>query len=279
MNVFITGASGYIGRHVALELVSRGHQVTGLARQESERTNFSREVEWCYANLSNFEGYWQTLEQSDAVIHCAMDYSSGQANSELDKEFVDRISTFSGIVIYTGNLFSTRSHGLLEEAPQPKSEHWRYQNEVAALNSSKDASVVRLGFVYGSSGGHFWDILSPGTVALFETQEVPDVVWPMVHVKDVARLYASILESKNRGVFHAFDGKRVRAREIIESARSVYEAHGISSSESQDYVQQLLQSSVITSNERSISTGWRPAYSGFTENAELAYLENSNRSL
>jgi len=274
MNVFLTGASGYIGRHVALELLSRGHKVVGLARQNSERTRYSDKVAWCYADLSDFDAYWDDLATSDAVVHCAMDYtSSGSENSDLDRAFVAKMSDFSGRFVYTGNLFSDRTEGILEESVRPNSKHWRYQNEETLLQNSILSSVIRLGFVYGSNGGYFWQILSPGTLAQIKGELIPDVMWPMVHVKDAASLYVSILESNKTGVFHAFDGKRVAAKEIIDSARAVYEAHRITSSESQDYIKGLLQSSILTSNDRSLSTGWHPAYSSFVENADLAYSE------
>ncbi len=35
MNVLITGATGYLGSHLALDLVARGHQVTAVARARS----------------------------------------------------------------------------------------------------------------------------------------------------------------------------------------------------------------------------------------------------
>ena len=280
MRVFLTGASGYIGKHVALELLTRGHQVIGLARTSSERTEYSTEIEWCHADLSSFSAYWKKLAVSDAVVHCAMDYSSsGSENSDLDRTFVNRMGDFSGHFVYTGNLFSDRQDGVLTEALRMNSEHWRYKNEVTVLGISSPASVIRLGFVYGGSGGYFWEILSPGTLAQMEGASIPDVFWPMVHVRDVASLYASVLESKKSGVFHAFDGMQIKASEIVESARLVYQSNGISESGSYDYIHGLLQTSIVTSNERSLSTGWQPYYSSFTENAELSFSEYRDRSI
>lgn len=280
MRVFLTGASGYIGKHVALELLSRGHEVIGLARKSSGSTNYSTEIGWRFADLSHFDEYWNDLAMSDAVVHCAMDYSSsGSENSELDRAFVARMTEFSGHFVYTGNLFSERKDGILDEALQTNSGHWRFRTEATALGTSNPASVIRLGFVFGGNGGYFWEILSPGTLAQLESESVSEVTWPMIHVRDVASLYASVLESNETGIFHAYDGKQVEAREIIESARSVYESHGISGSESNDYIQGLLQSSVLTSNQRSLSTGWQPNYSSFVENAELAYSEYKGRSI
>ena len=281
MKVFLTGASGYIGKHVALELVSRGHDVVGMARKASERTEYSKDVEWCYSDLSNFEQFWPLLESSDAVVHCAMDYSSsGSENSDLDAAFVSKMRTFNGHFVYTGNLFSDRQEGdiTLKEALRPNSTNWRYQSEVNVLKTSNAASIIRLGFVYGGVGGYFWEILSPGTVSELEIASIPKANWPMVHVRDVATLYASVLESGATGVFHAFDGMQNQAPEIIKIAHSTYVAHGVSSAEVRDYIQGLLKSSVLTSNERSLSTGWLPVYRSFREVAEESFAEFIDRT-
>ena len=277
MRIFLTGASGYIGRHVALELLSRGHEVIGLARKASQRTKYSATIEWCFADLSDFSAYWKQLLDSDAVVHCAMDYSSsGSENSDLDTSFVSRMSDFDGHFVYTGNLFSDRQKGILPESIQLKSGHWRFQNEERVIQGSKSASVIRLGFVYGASGGYFWEILSPGTLAKLKDSSIPDLLWPMVHVRDVATLYASVLESEASGILHAFDGMQSRASEIIDSARFVYQSRGVSESESHDDLHVLLHCSILTSNERSLATGWRPTYSGFSQHAEHSFSEYRN---
>ena len=41
MNIFITGAAGYIGGSVAVALIKSGHKVRGLVRSESR----AREIE------------------------------------------------------------------------------------------------------------------------------------------------------------------------------------------------------------------------------------------
>ena len=279
MKIFLTGASGYIGRHVALELLSRGHEVIGLARKKSERTAYSDEMEWCYSDLSHYDAYWSSLVNAEAVVHCAMGYTSeGTENFDLDQSFVHRMGDYQGHFVYTGNLFGERRSEGLEEAIKTESEHWRFQTEKSVMNQFNNAAVIRLGFVYGSSGGYFWDILSPGTLSQLDDASVPDAVWPMVHVRDVATLYANVLETKGRGVFHAFDGTNTSALEVIRSTREVYRSHGIAHETSHDYIHGLLQSSIVTSNMRSLDTGWKPACTTFRDCIENSYAEHENRS-
>lgn len=278
MKVFLTGASGYVGKHVALELLARGHAVTGLARKASDRTKYSDDVQWCYGDLTDSKAYLEPLMQCHAVVHCAMDYSSSGENSALDLQFVESLREYPGHLLYTGNLFSDRAQDSLPESPLLTSKHWRFRSEVAVLNRKSPSSVVRLGFVYGGTGGYFWQILSPGALAGLSQSDIPNVTWPMVHVRDVATLYALILERGATGVFHGYDGNEIVAAEVISHTRSLYESMGVCESESHDYINGLLQTSVRTSNHRSRSVGWRPMYPSFPESAEDAYLEFTNRS-
>ena len=273
MRVFLTGASGYVGSHVAMELLARGHEVIGLARQPSERTKYDAAVQWCFGDLSDPSTFWDQMEKVNAVVHCAMDYSASGENAELDRQFVDQMSEYEGHFVYTGNLFAHRSSTTLEESLIGDGENWRFQSEAAAMDRKGPSSVIRLGFVYGGKGGYLWEILSPGTLAGLESDSIPDVLWPMIHVRDVASLYATVLGAHGSGVFHAFDGERATAANIIKTARSIYESHGVTGTESHDYLMGLLKSSVETTNQRALSIGWNPEHSSFARNAALAYSE------
>lgn len=61
--ILITGASGFIGSHVARELSSRGHQVAALTRQPG-----AADVPWSWASWDVLD---QTTEAFDAIVHVA----------------------------------------------------------------------------------------------------------------------------------------------------------------------------------------------------------------
>jgi nucleoside-diphosphate-sugar epimerase len=72
MRVFLTGASGYVGRHVALELLRP--RVTGLARQPSVGPILPRSNGGVSLICATLRPTGQRVE-ADAVVHCAMGYS------------------------------------------------------------------------------------------------------------------------------------------------------------------------------------------------------------
>src|SRR5206468_3835776 len=76
MRVLVTGASGHIASAVIPELLSHGHQVTGLARSDAA----AAKVEALGADvrpgdLSDPEGLAAAARGADGVIHLAFDHS------------------------------------------------------------------------------------------------------------------------------------------------------------------------------------------------------------
>src|SRR6266498_3025862 len=72
MNLFVTGASGYIGGTVCSALVAAGHRVTGLARSEERAAALrARAIEPVLGTLADTSLLARLARDADAVINAA----------------------------------------------------------------------------------------------------------------------------------------------------------------------------------------------------------------
>jgi len=66
MKVLVTGASGFVGRHVCRRLLADGHEVTGMSRRPD---GLPEGVSFRAADISTGEGLADAVDGQDAVIH------------------------------------------------------------------------------------------------------------------------------------------------------------------------------------------------------------------
>lgn len=72
LKIFITGATGYIGEHLALQLVAQGNQVVALVRSEEKAKKLLEAgVECVIGDLGSREVIVAGMEGCDAVFHLA----------------------------------------------------------------------------------------------------------------------------------------------------------------------------------------------------------------
>ena len=72
MRVLVTGASGFIGRHLCRLLVRRGHAVTALVRRTSARGDLAESgVRFVHGDLSTGEGLDGAVIEADWIFHLA----------------------------------------------------------------------------------------------------------------------------------------------------------------------------------------------------------------
>jgi UDP-glucose 4-epimerase len=71
MNIVVTGAAGYIGGQIALQLRDAGHTVTGIDRRPLPR-HLQGTMNFVQADFDSDQSYVKIIaERPDAIIHCA----------------------------------------------------------------------------------------------------------------------------------------------------------------------------------------------------------------
>lgn len=229
MRVFVTGASGYIGRAVVAELRRRGHHVTGLVRsREAEHAVRQLGADCAFGGLAALDVLELAAREHDATIHTA--FSMTPDGVELERRALDallNVARDEHTFIYTSGawVYGDRGDAVVDEdaplAPIPLVA-WRPAHEERVLASaarSVRAIVVRPAVVYGDGGGIVGSLIAQAKAGPVKVVGSGTNRWPTVRVDALAELYAVALENPAaRGIYNAQRGAAVPYAEIARAA-------------------------------------------------------------
>ena len=236
MNVFLTGATGYIGSLVGEQLQAAGHTVVGLARTEAAADTLrQRGIEPLLGDLRDTETLAQAARATDGVIHTAFIHDFSDIEGAVNVEQTV-IAAFTNALAGSGKPFvATSGTGLLgdtgdriiddSETIMPKDAlASRAAAEQAILQAAQQnirSIALRLPiFVYGHGRSQFLPILiqdaQQAGVARFV--EPGDYQYSIIHVDDVAKLFVRALEKGQAGaVYHAVSESGISIKAIAEA--------------------------------------------------------------
>jgi nucleoside-diphosphate-sugar epimerase len=238
--VLLTGASGFIGRHAILPLVTRGYEVHCVSRTvKPDAIPDEKHVIWHNVNLldrNDMKILFDTVSPT-ALIHLAWDVTPGSylessnnfdwlvASLHLLKEFAES----GGIrAVYAGTCFEyDLRYGYCNENLTPTVPSTYYGSCKHQLQSISEKYADKKGF------GFAWGrIFYPYGPYEYPTRLVPSVIQSLLkdnpaqctdgnqirdflHIADVSDAFAAILDSEVIGIINIGSGKPVSIKELV----------------------------------------------------------------
>ncbi|WP_394824599.1 NAD-dependent epimerase/dehydratase family protein [Pendulispora albinea] len=218
MNIFVTGASGFIGGSVAAKLARSGHTVRGLERRAERAQELQKfGIEPVIGTLDDRARLIEQARWADAVINAADSDHRGAVEALLDG-----LEGSGKVLIHTSgsSIVGDASGGVLsndvyseDHLPEPtadKAPRVAIDRLVLAAKDRGIASTVLCNtLIYGHGLGVGRDSVQlPRLVAQARKSGVVRYVgpgtnvWSNVHIEDVVDLYLRVLEKKPRGAFY-----------------------------------------------------------------------------
>ncbi len=218
MNVFVTGAAGFIGGSIATGLVEAGHQVTGLVRSAEQAEELKGlGINAVIGTLDDQTLLAEQARAADAVINAASSDHRGAVEALLDalrgsnKVFLH--TSGSSIV---GDASGGKSSDVIyyeDNLPEPtvdKAARVAIDNLIlAAAKDGVNSAVICNTLIYGHSLGVKRDSVQlprllkqarkSGVVRHVGTGQN---IWSNVHIEDVVALYVLALSKNVPGTFY-----------------------------------------------------------------------------
>src|SRR5450755_2723089 len=156
-HVFITGATGYVGSRLIPLLLSRGHRVTALTRQESLR-KLPKDCEAVIGNALDGASYRHSIDGSDTFVQLVGVAHPSPAKS---RQFVE-IDLKSGLEAVQVASAAAVSHFVYVSVAHPAPVMKAYtgvrsQCEQVIEESGLNSTILRPWYVLGP--GHRWPYL------------------------------------------------------------------------------------------------------------------------
>ena len=293
MNVFITGATGYIGFNVAMAYRRAGHAVWGLTRSEQKAQLLARhEIRPVVGRMQEAARWASTAKNCSVLIHAAVDYQADTFALDLQTvEFllsVARQGPQPKTLIYTSGVWVYgNTRGALVDETTPLDPPKLVARRPAAEQMVLDAAgvrglVLRPGCVYGYQGGltGMWFAAAVKEKALTAVGDGGNR-WTVVHADDLADAYLRAGESGLRGeVFNITDrsrwsvGERLNAvaRVTAYTGKTTFIPVAEASKTMGDFAECLALDQHADSRKAVRLLGWQPKHGGFVDDAETYHL-------
>jgi dihydroflavonol-4-reductase len=242
MKIFLTGATGFVGFHVARELASQGATLRLLIRRTSN-TRFLESIggsaEMCVGDLAEPETLRSAMADCEAVVHVAADYrlwvrdpdAMYRANVAGTRKLLE-MAREAGVrrVVYTSSVATMgfRRDGLIVNEDTPVTlahmvghyKRSKFLAEQEALRAAETGQQVMILNPTTPIGSHDGKPTPTGRIFVdFLHRRFPaymDTGLNLVDVAEVARAHATALERGEPGRRYILGGENLTLKQILD---------------------------------------------------------------
>jgi nucleoside-diphosphate-sugar epimerase len=296
MKIYITGATGVLGRRLVRELANRGHFVTGMVRSaRGEELVRSLGASPSHAGLFDSEALLHAVEGSDVVIHAATSIPVKTRIKPDDFAMNDRIRR-EGTRILTDCAVKAGAKKLIFQsvvwvARPPDGSFFDEGSPVypdRILQSGIDGenivlqagerfgilpTVLRCGFFYGSDAAHTRTIGEGLKKRRFPIIGSGEAIWSSIHLDDAASAFVTAALEDLKGVWHVVDDSPVTVSEFLKGFAERIGAPAprriptwVARFFSGSYAVNFFTRSTVTSNHKLRGgSSWSPQYPTYKE--------------
>jgi dihydroflavonol-4-reductase len=239
MRLFITGATGFVGSHVARMAVEQGAELRLLTRRTSVTANLPDGAELVRGDLREPAKFAAALRGCDALIHVAADYrlwvpdpaEMYKANVEGTRELL-RLAREAGVrrVVYTSSVatmgFRKDASAVDEETPVSEADmigHYKRSKWLAervAIEAARAGQEVVLLNPTTPVGAMDVKPTPTGRIIVdFLNKKFPayvDTGLNLVDVEEIARMHLAALERGRFGERYILGGENLTLKQILD---------------------------------------------------------------
>lgn len=225
-DVFLTGASGFLGGHLLHELVAAGHRVRALSRRpETDAAIAALGGTPVRGSLADTDALQRALDGCEAVFHAAADTSMWRphaaaqiATNVAGTERLLRAAERAGVraFMHTSSVsaYSHLVHDTMTEAtPRRGGESWvtyersKYLGEQAVRASALPWIVFNPSHILGPGDRHNWSRL----IRLIDAQKLPGIppgIGAFADVREIARAQLRAWQRRRFGEAYLLGGEQ-----------------------------------------------------------------------
>lgn len=243
MKILMTGATGWVGKNLGLELVKRGHYLICPVRDISKaKTECPFPAEWIAWPQASQNIELKSSESIEAAVNLAgepvaatnwtEDIKNRIRNSRIDStRAVVKTVKSHGIPVFISasatGFYGNRNDEVLTETSKPGDDFLsgiceQWEKEAFAVPGSTRTVALRIGIVLGKGGGALEKMVLPFRLGVGGPLAGGNQWMSWIHIDDLVALIIEAIENKNlSGIVNAVSPGAVRQKQFAKSLASV----------------------------------------------------------